>query len=365
MDQLTKPRRSGRERLGAAFPAAVVLAGLALSSAAGAHEFCVTTAAQLQQALADSGDGGPYVAEVNQIDVVQGTYETGSATGNGPFTFVSSGLSYLTLLGGYTPGCGARDAKASLTILDGKHATQVLSIRSKTGGFTVSGFTIQNGETDAVGAGLSMDRLVGDAGIIWVTGNIIRNNHTTNVAGGVFLHTGAGTGNGLLLQANLIAGNSADGGSGAGRMLNDGDYLHVFNNTITDNSTILAEGTGGLYCDNTDGEGFILNNILWSNTNSGIYLTSNSYFFEYNDVGTRGGVTPVDLVGNVSVSPSFINAGNGNYRLAGDSPLLGFSPTLPQGSDADGHSNPTSGRMDLGAFETTIFIDQFGGFGGD
>ena len=81
----------------------------------------------------------------------------------------------------------------------------------------------------------------------------------------------------------------------------------------------------------------------------------------YNDYGTRGGMTPQNEVGTLMANPQFVDAPGGNFHLAGNSPLLGVSPLLSDTLDLDGNPSPQGGKMDLGAYEETVFADGFDG----
>ena len=50
-----------------------------------------------------------------------------------------------------------------------------------------------------------------------------------------------------------------------------------------------------------------------------------------------------------------------HFHLAGDSPLLGASPIITHTIDLDGNPATTAGKIDMGAYEETIFIDGFDG----
>ena len=326
-----------------------------------AHEFCVSTATELQGALTDASDGGMYNGEDNYVLVVPGTYLVGSATGNGPFHYHSSASSgELNILGGFDAQCFTQTRKASLTVLDGNHSAQVLSIRSSTANVSVINFTIQNGETSQVGAGLAVNFVAGDNSGAFIQGNSIRNNHTTGQAGGLFVITGGQ--HELYVQNNVITGNSADSGYGAGKVIGSGGDTDFDNCTVSRNTTTLAGGSGGLYF---DGSGsplpYVDNSIFWNNTNAGLYLASSSVHMEYNDYGTLGGAVPITSVGNVSVNPGFVDAAGDDFHLAGDSPLLGTSPELFNGVDPDGNHGPAGGKTDIGAYNETIFKDEFDG----
>ena len=341
------------------------LPGLVLliaSSYAQAHFFCVSTAADLQGALTDASDGGTYNGEDNFVAVEQGTYTIGSATGNGPFHYHSTAANgELTLSGGFDVTCSIQTKQAALTVLDGNHTAQVLSLRSSDANVSVLYLTMQNGETAQVGAGLAVNFVAGDNSGALIQGDIIRNNHTTGQAGGLFVISGAGS-HELYVRNVLIAGNSADSGFGAGKVIGPGGDTDFDNCTVTRNTTTLAGGSGGLYYDGSGSPfAFVANSIFWNNTNAGLYLANSSVNLDYNDYGTLGGAAALFSVGNVSVNPNFVDAAAGDFHLAGDSPLLAKSPELYGSVDPDGYADPDRGRMDLGAYNETIFINDFDG----
>jgi hypothetical protein len=339
---------------------ATALAFLALAACrfAHAHEFCVSTATDLQNALTDASDGGMYNdGGLNSINLAQGTYKTSGS----PFQYSNSAMTgALIISGGFDASCTAQTRTASLTVLDGNHATQVLVIHSANAEVDVTWLTIQNGETSQPGAGLVVNDGAGDNSSVNIADNIIQNNHTTYFSGGVDVNAG-GSGHFLLLQNNLIAGNSADRGDGAGNVGADsGGATGVFNNTITQNTTSASGGRGGLYC-GSSARCSVINNILWNNTTYGIYLGSTNADVEYNDYGSLGGSTPDTHQGNLSLSPKFVDANAGNFHLSADSPLLGASPLFYATTDLDGNSYPRRGKGDLGAYAETIFVDGLDG----
>jgi hypothetical protein len=359
-----KPAYLGSQQKGPTFSSirSCVLACALLIGAgyAQAHLFCVSTATELQGALTAASDGGAFNGEDNYIHVFQGTYMVGSATGGGPFHYHSTASSgQMNLLGGFDVDCFTPTGKASQTVLDGNHSAQVLSIRSSTADISVINFTIQNGETSQVGAGLAVNFVSGDNSGAVIQRNIIRNNHTTGQAGGLFVITGAGP-QSLYVQNNLITGNSADSGFGAGKVIGFGSDTDFDNCTVTRNTTTLAGGAGGLYFSG-GALAYVDNSIFWNNTNAGIYLGNSNVRMEYNDYGTLGGAVPFTSVGNVSVGPSFVDGAGGDFHLTGDSPLLGKSPELFNRLDPDGNPSPEGGKIDIGAYNETIFIDGLDG----
>lgn len=101
-------------------------------------------------------------------------------------------------------------------------------------------------------------------------------------------------------------------------------------------------------------------NIFLNNTGVGLYVGNATTGLLDNDYGSIGGMAPAGDVGHISQNPNFIDAANGNFRLAGDSPLLGYSTFLgDSGHDLDGNAAPSGGAMDLGAYYETIFVDGF------
>ncbi|MGA9333664.1 MAG: hypothetical protein WBV39_05240 [Rudaea sp.] len=357
-----------RQRLAArACTCAVALAALIAGNPAHAHLYCVTSVAELQTALAESSSGGIYNGEENDIYISAGTYKTGTATGNLPFTFTSSAASLLLISGAPANCASYSGVDASQVVLDGNNSSQVLNITSTQGPVFVGSLTIQNGEASKAGAGLAVNydssgNTLGTNNSVAVIGTIIRNNHTTAFCGGIATDAGGVT----QLFFNVVAGNSADNGEegGAAGCLLGNDDLLVENNTVTLNTTTMTGGIGGVSIA-AIGAHFptLRNNILWDNTNFGAYFFSPNANLDFNDYGVLGGVTPSFNTHALSTMPDFVNRPGGDFHLAGDSPLLGISPDLPNiCCDVEHLGVPQTGRIDLGAYEETIFTANFDGF---
>lgn len=332
---------------------------LAASGLAQAHYFCVSTAQDFQNALTQSSDGGAYNGEDNDLYMVHGTYKTGAATNNAPFFFYSpNSTHYMSIAGGYAAGCSAPTPQTPPTTLDGQNHTGVLTLRSTYGDMTVRNLTLQNGDSAEPGAGLQVNYLISVNGSVLVKDTIIRNNHSSVDAGGLYA---SGGGFDVEVFNNLITGNSTDGFYGGGYVTGYSLYNEVWGNTVVQNTSAAASNpVGGLYCGGTT---FcqVYNNIFWNNTNIGLYLGDGDAYVDFNDYGTLGGAAPMEQTGNVSVNPKFVDASAGNFHLAGDSPLLGMSPYALGGNDLDGNLLPSSGETDLGAYEETIFLDGMDG----
>jgi hypothetical protein len=360
---LTKEPRSDcfRPQIARLMVAAVAIGAVVASGAARAQ--CVSTAAQFQQALTDASDGGVNAGQDVEIDLVQGTYKTGVATSNGPFTYHSTAATgQIIISGGWGAGCGVFLRDASLTVLDGNNANQVLRIQNATANVFMEFVTIQNGESTTAGGGLAINSgiLGGD---VYVYDNIIQNNHTTASGGGFSIQ---GAGSQVAAVGNLVVGNAADSDYGAGVEYSvGGSQAFVTFNTIYNNTTTASGGTGGLYCCGTPSNAPTFRaNIFWQNTNYGLDLEGTKADVEFNDYGTITGVTP-QAANNLSVAPKFVDAANGNYRLAATSPLLADCPASicsSLRSDLAGNYYPSGGLLDIGAYEDTIFV---GGFEGD
>jgi len=324
------------------------------------HSVCVHTAAELQQALTDASDGGMHNGEDNIIGVAAGTYQTGAATSHGPFFFNSTAAHYLEVEGYDNDTCeDTAKPKAGLAILDGDNKTGVLTLRSVNGSLSVVDLVLQNGESDEPGAGAQINYLVTVGAPASLYRNIIRNNHSTVDAGGLY-SSGAGTGLSLV-TGNVIYGNSADGQYGAGYITGYGAYNEQFNNTITRNTSAAPSGpVGGLACGGST-SCIMVNNIFWNNTGCGLDLIGTSAFLDDNDYGTLCGNPPADNVGHRSTAPKFVDSANDDFHLSGDSPLLGVGS--PEGFllDTDGNAFPESGKSDVGAYSETIFDDGFDG----
>jgi hypothetical protein len=340
--------------------AATALIAFSACTVASAHTFCVSTSSGLQQALTASGDGGAYEDEDNLIRVVTGTYLTGAATSNGPFFLYSPTSAHLlTVFGGYEPGCNSTQHPAAETILDGHGATAVLALRGGHMRFAVTHLTMQNGNGDQPGAGLQVNYLTTVNTPVNIDHVIIRNNHSSVDAGGLYVSGAADFGEDAVYVTNaLITGNSSDANYGGVYMTGFGNTASgLANSTIARNSAAAVNGrVGGVYCGGS-ATCNIANTVAWNNSNIGIFL-DNAGALTCDDYGTLGGTPPAFSNGNLSLNPSFVDANNDDFHLTGASPLLGICPPNSD-YDVDGLAFPNSGKEDVGAFEETVFVDGF------
>lgn len=321
-----------------------------------AHTFCVSTTSQLQQALTDVSNGGAYNGEDNYIYLIEGAYLTSGEA----FHQYSTAAHNLFLTGGFTDALctySLSRIKPQATRLDGHGATGVLSISNANGYVSVKALAIQNGDA-GLGAGLQINYLASPSATVALADLIIRNNHSSADAGGLYA---TASGSGFFMTNTLIVNNSADVQYGAGYVTTYGDSISlIVNNTVARNTAAAANSpVGGLFVGGTT-EYAVYKNIFWNNTGNGLYIGNSLTQLYENCYGSIGGMAPYGDVGHTSQNPNFVDANNGNFRLTGDSPLLAYATFLgDSGRDLEGHDRPASGRMDLGAYYETIYIDGF------
>jgi hypothetical protein len=322
---------------------------------------CVSNAVQLQNALDDVSDGGMYAGTSATIMVVKGNYlTTASSTPNQPFHYSATANQSLYIVGGYRGTCPSPTPtrNPTLSVLDGNASSAVLEIHSAIGMVNIQFLTIQNGKTGGNPAGLSINAHIGDNSGAQVSNNIIQDNISGGLFGGLFVASGGATV--LTVSNNLIVNNHADNGYGGGAVVGNGGSMGLYGNTIYGNTVTAAGTVGGLSVSSTS-NGSVINNIAWNNSNAGLNLATGSMHLAYNDIGTRTGVTPTSNIGEVSVAPKFVSAATGDFHLGQNSPLLAMS-ALPEGNyDLDGYVFAAGGKVDIGAYEETIFIDGLDG----
>ncbi|MGA9334733.1 MAG: hypothetical protein WBV39_10695 [Rudaea sp.] len=328
----------------------------------------MTTAAELQNAL---NQAALNTGEYNFIVILAGTYSTVD-NGGSPFTYSSTTTFGLYLIGGTGTGC---PGDTHPRILDGGAVSAVLDLHSIGGDITLENLTIQNGIVPQVnptgdeGAGLRINTAPGDGGGVSVFNCIIRDNHTYNATSPF---------SGLLIEVrnnrylnfdnNLVVGNTAITDGAAGVIYADNtissSYVNIANNTVTNNTSQDSGAAGGMIFNGVNG-GLFADNIFRNNSNYGLVLNYPALLL-HNDYGTLGGTaSPAPgSMGNVQVNARFVDAANGDYHLSAASPLIGLgrvSDLCCSGVDLDGHQLPHAGRLDLGAYQETIFGDGFDG----
>jgi hypothetical protein len=343
------------------FRAAFAVSLLAGAKGIPAHVFdCITTATNFQNAL--DAAAGTYSAEDNYIQLGAGTYKTGGATGNGPFHFTSTSTHILGIRGGATSNCQQYGSDATLAKLDGNNTTQVLRIENPNGYLFIVDVTIQNGKSTTNGGGLAVNQS-GHGNEVQITNDIFYHNQTTANGGAFALYTDYANLSfpEIILGGNLIYDNLAVD-DGAGLVMEDNEPASISNNTIYNNTATATGGTGGLAVGGT-GASQIFNNIFWGNSNYGLNLLSAGIVVSYNDYGTITGMTAdASSTANLSKNPMFVDTSTNNFHLSGSSPLLGQGlGSKSTSSDLDGYEYSPKNKVDMGAYEETIFVDGFDG----
>jgi hypothetical protein len=233
-----------------------------------------------------------------------------------------------------------------------------MKLRSTNGEIFVNNLTFQNGESTEPGGGLQVN-YGGAVNKMAVIGpNIIRDNHTSSYAGGLYVY-GAGTTFAVTVYENVIVNNKADSDDGGAYVLTSGTVSAVVQNNTVANNISGTGPIGGLRCGGSPGFN-LYSNIVWGNTGTDIYLAPGQHVLYYNDYGSLVGPPPFETNGNLSSDPKFIDSDVGNFHLGKGSPALGASSEAYRLlSDVEGMAWPQTGSVDMGAYEETIFIDGF------
>jgi hypothetical protein len=370
-------------------PAAILIAMLIAACAAGPAEaavFCATTADELTAALASVQQNAAANAATDEVRIRAGHY----LAPDGGWHVDVHAFGGVVISGGFLDAdCQTQSLDASLTVLDGHLAARPLTIDT---GFlpgqpaaarqiAVSGLTIENG----VGT-LSGGLKISDSGPIYNGGilverNIFAGNSGTeyqpdNSSGALIAAT---DGTPLIVRGNLFVGNRAPNGSAAALYSNDA--IAVTGNTFSGNQATgeipgpdplvphvvvtVATFAGFTYS----------NNVFWANNPddidgtfdigaaSTIFANTRAKLFN-NDVQTVSGTPAIDQ-DNKNVDPQFADAGGGDFRLAGTSPLIDAGLDTADGGigsvDLDGAVRLRGLHVDIGAYEfaETIFANGF------
>ena len=219
------------------------LAGLLPAAPAAAANFCVSTAAQLSQALIDARFNG----QDDTIRLVQGTYV-------GNFQHIAD-LDDLRVEGGWNAGCASRSLDPANTVLDGNASGRALNLFSVNPvGFSVDGVTVRNGRApggaSVNGGGLQI--VAGNVtagGTVAVTNCIIRDNAAFQDGGGLYIYRGGN----VSVSGSVLQNNSA--GYGAGLYSSDNTSITFTGNLVSGNSAFYppngSGGGAGMYVDMT------------------------------------------------------------------------------------------------------------------
>jgi hypothetical protein len=232
------------------------------------------------------------------------------------------------------------------TIIDGGGSDRVFTFDDgEDDRSVVAGFTIQNGYAVSQGGGIYIAQSTSGFSSPIIMHNIIKDNHSDFVGGGILI--GSGT---VTIKYNLIVGNSA-ASVGGGIYVIEGK--EISNNTFYGNSAV--SGGGGI-CYNS-GSPNICNNVFWSNSSTNGEQEI-KYIYDPPDITysiVQGGWLGE---GNLDEDPMFVDPDNGDFNLMEGSPCIDAGdPNMPY--DADGtiadlgaicYLNPTDVEDEEGEF---------------
>jgi hypothetical protein len=186
--------------------------------------------------------------------------------------------------------------------------------------------------------------------------NVVVSHNSAPLGGsGIHFYHAEGT-----IKNTLIADNYGD--SKGGGLGFDGSSPIFVNVTVVGNRTT---GNGGGLNVSYASNPTLVNSIVWGNTPEQVYFDTDwwgeAITIEHSDVqGGEAGIVTNGLGpvywgdGNLEVSPRFVHAGLGNYRLADDSPAIGAGKADGAPStDIEGNPrpNPAESNPEMGAYE--------------
>ncbi|WP_395377093.1 choice-of-anchor Q domain-containing protein [Marinicella sp. W31] len=343
---------------------AVYLVAHFFTSTVTAEDFCVSSTAEIQQALTTAGNNG----ESDRIRIISGTYNVPS----GPS--IDSGFLYgagdqdseffdLEISGGWYRNSNNQciqqiNSSPFQTVLDGENKHRILQIYpSNATNISITGIHFTNGFLDQFRGGVAV--FISNAVLQEpYTGRILieRNAFTSNdgESGTLYLAT-AGT---TEVRNNLFAFNKTfDNFAGAftyAAVESPQTRLFFTNNTVVANTTKSSfnqavSGVGIFINGDHDSLIVLVNNILWENqTNdfrvsgmNGINGAAVIMSLVSNDIGSMYTFDPLDVdLDNISIDPVFQTTGGLNYSLAQNSPLIN-----------QGYNSPGSAEWYMGDFD--------------
>ena len=170
------------------------------------------------------------------------------------------------------------------------------------------------------------------------SGNIARKSGGTSYSlyegGGVWLGSGNSQLRNLLITDNIGGGVRVAGGL-----------------SVIENLTVVTNNAMGIQIDSgAASKCAIRNSIVYGNTVTNIAGTVPAVFVN----NCTGDGLLVDINGNISADPLFVDAANDDYRLATDSPCVNAGvnqPWMAGANDLAGLRRVMAGSVDIGAYE--------------
>lgn len=334
-----------------------------------AATLCVSDVNGLRAALASfevQPDGSTLT-----IKLARGTYAVGNHLAF-MYGLNADGKASLRLLGGYSPDCASRTIDPANTVIDGLDAAE-------------SGMAFMlKGDSSALIEGITFTRFKGKSNIAWAETEVlllIRETHggddqvfevrhcrfTHNSGQNVVRMSGPQMRfvNNLIWDSTLAADGSGGIDMGAFTVTLDADVdgtVTATNNTIVGTRGGPAMRIGTLITGDSGRISEVTDNVLWNNQNTDIVFTGNSEHVyplvaSYNLYATSNSNFP-QSPSDLHVDPRFVDAPNGNFRLASNSPAINHGAFLQlmgfPARDLDGAARIVGSRIDLGAYESSI-----------
>ena len=327
---------------------------LVLSSASFATTLCVSTTAELQDALTTAAGNG----EDDVILLQPGLYPV-----DAQLTYDTFENFNLSVSGGWE-NCVAHHNDPRYTIIDGQSAHALVKFTGApgtSGDVSVGWITFQNGVGEAGVNPVALTTYAGWSGTLLVENNVFRNLEGRADSGYTAIQLDSDLGR-LEVRNNLFAHNTTESGiSPIYLIANSTEFAYVgrfTNNTVTanDSGSHAVTATGG-------GIWSVANNVLWGNGGGDLKLGS-YVFVTNNDIGSYC-CDPVSESGNISIDPGFVDPDGDDYRPGGSSPLAeagwNDAPGGLTAFDLGGGLRVIGTTVDIGAYERqdAIFRGDF------
>ncbi len=313
---------------------------------------CADSWAEIVAAISAAGAN----AGEHDVRIVQGTYVM-----SGSLLADLHPDAFLSLRGGYNPGCATRTLDPTNTTLAGQSVHMMRIIHNRD--MTLEGLTVRHlgGYLQGQDGGLNINCNATDGNIRYVT---LRHNIFSDLDGeyaGVSVWGVPACR--LDFRNNLVHSITAPAGASSnfsGVVLCSGVFDSPRQGEYVDQNTFVGvvagsgSNAGALAVCKT---GTVAHNLFRSNTPRDIDMFPGNAI---NVVGNLYDQIPSDgiggqNVGNFTADPLFVNPGTGDYRLQLASPAINQGATLTDlTQDLAGNGRKVGSRTDLGAYESNL-----------
>lgn len=345
------------------------LAAVLIAGSARAATFCVTSSAELQNALNAAAAND----EDDEIRIYATTFVPPTTHG---FKYDTLKPYSLTLAGGYIAllgnPCAMALRNANSTVIDGGGSRRLFGFvgYANTGDLRITRLTFRNGINETNSSPVDIGGTALYNGNITLDRVVVRDNISAVQV--IF----ASSGGSVVVQNSVFADNTLVPGYG-GRKVAQFQSVNsngpsggvVFNgNTAAGNVSTVLNGSAEVVLGVSNGSLRVANSNFWGNSSLDLEFAdfgNSTITIRDSNIGIHSYWGPAISTHNLySIDPAFI--GNGNYRLAGNSPLRDLGDNMAFGGigsyDAAGGSRVMFGQVDIGAYEIqddSIFKNGF------